>query len=223
MKPTANRATSRSSDILEIISKTIRRVSPQALNKTITTESLLLEDLALDSLDLVAVILQVQDEFEVEIDSDEITELRSVNDLIGSLTKQLRCSGLSISNAICDHFESTMRLSNSIAQPSENLRRRRSRLGGESPISTLSQQYRMPLTSDPSTELQPGKTCTSCRYFHSGCNFFPFSGPRIARPFEAPQRGLGEQAPDVQVLTALSVTTGIATNAVRSGRSNFRR
>ncbi len=89
MKPTANRAASRPSDMIEIISKTIRRVSPQALDKTITKESLLLEDLALDSLDLVAVILQVQDEFEVEIDPDEITGLRSVNDVVSSLTKQL--------------------------------------------------------------------------------------------------------------------------------------
>ena len=92
MKPTVSRATSRPSDLMEIISKTIRRVSPQALHKSITTESLLLEDLALDSLDLVAVILQVQDEFEVEIDPDEITELRSVNDLICSLTKQLNAA-----------------------------------------------------------------------------------------------------------------------------------
>ena len=48
----------------------------------ITPGSLLLEELALDSLDLVAVILQIQDRFQVEIDPDEIPDLRCVDDLL---------------------------------------------------------------------------------------------------------------------------------------------
>ena len=92
MKPIANRAVSRPYDMMGIISETIQRVSAQARGNSITTESLLLEDLALDSLDLVAVILQLQDEFQVEIDPDEITALRSVGDLIGTLTKHIRAA-----------------------------------------------------------------------------------------------------------------------------------
>jgi acyl carrier protein len=75
---------------MAIIADTIRSVSAKARATAITTDSLLLEDLALDSLDLVAVILQLQDRFEVEIDPDEIPGLRSVGDLVASLTKQLR-------------------------------------------------------------------------------------------------------------------------------------
>ena len=54
------------------------------------TRERLLEELALDSLDLVAVILQLQDRFEVEIDPDEIPHMRTVADLGSSLTSHLR-------------------------------------------------------------------------------------------------------------------------------------
>lgn len=92
MKPIANRDVSRPYDMMGIISDTIQRVSSQARGTSITMESLLSEDLALDSLDLLAVILQLQDEFQVEIDPDEITALRSVSDLIGTLAKHIRAA-----------------------------------------------------------------------------------------------------------------------------------
>ena len=63
---------------------------PEARDAAITPDSLLLEELALDSLDLVAVILQLQDQFQVEIDPDEIPEMRVVADRRASLANQLR-------------------------------------------------------------------------------------------------------------------------------------
>ena len=92
MKPTANRAASLPYNAMDIISETIRSISAKARVTTITSDSLLLEDLALDSLDLVAVILRLQDEFGVEIDPDEITTLRSVRDLVASLDKHVRAA-----------------------------------------------------------------------------------------------------------------------------------
>ncbi|MGP0062920.1 MAG: acyl carrier protein [Isosphaeraceae bacterium] len=89
MNTMANRVASLHFDKMDTISETIRSVSAKARGTTITTDSLLLEDLALDSLDLVAVILRLQDEFGVEIDPDEITILRSVGDLVASLDKHL--------------------------------------------------------------------------------------------------------------------------------------
>ena len=77
-------------DILETIADAIRAVSAKARSASITPDSLLLEELALDSLDLVAVILNLQDEFHVEIDPDEIPQLRTVADLAASLANQLR-------------------------------------------------------------------------------------------------------------------------------------
>jgi acyl carrier protein len=78
------------SAVLDVLTDAIRSVSPKARQATITPSSLLLEELALDSLDLVAVILQVQDHFQVELDPDEIPEMRHVGDIVAGLAKQLR-------------------------------------------------------------------------------------------------------------------------------------
>jgi acyl carrier protein len=90
MKPTNGMPVTHPSDIFGFITDAIRTVSPKARQAAISPNSLLLEDLALDSLDLVAVILRVQDHYEVEIDPDEISDMRHVADLVLSLTKKLR-------------------------------------------------------------------------------------------------------------------------------------
>jgi acyl carrier protein len=90
MKSSINTAGISRPDVLETIAEAIRAVSAKARSAAITPDSLLLEELALDSLDLVAVILNLQDEFQVEIDPDEIPQLRTVADLAASLANQLR-------------------------------------------------------------------------------------------------------------------------------------
>jgi acyl carrier protein len=90
MKPTIDESGSQASDLMPIITATIQAISAQARGVAITPDSLLLEGLGLDSLDLVAVILRLQDHFQVEVDPDEIPALRSVADLVASLDKQLR-------------------------------------------------------------------------------------------------------------------------------------
>jgi acyl carrier protein len=90
MKSSVNTANFRRPDLLETIAEAIRAVSTKARGAAITPDSLLLEELALDSLDLVAVILNLQDQFQVEIDPDEIPQLRTVADLAASLASQLR-------------------------------------------------------------------------------------------------------------------------------------
>jgi acyl carrier protein len=90
MQSTVHQPGSPRSDVMDAIAETIRSVSSKARAATITSQSLLLEDLALDSLDMVAVVLRLQDAYEVEIDPDEITSLRSVGDLAASLSRQVR-------------------------------------------------------------------------------------------------------------------------------------
>jgi acyl carrier protein len=90
MKSSISTAGVARTEILETIALAIRAVSARARCATITPSSLLLEELALDSLDLVAVILDLQDQFQVEIDPDEIPQLRTVADLANSLANQLR-------------------------------------------------------------------------------------------------------------------------------------
>jgi acyl carrier protein len=90
MKSSTSTAGVARTDMLEAIALAIRAVSTKARCAAITPSSLLLEELALDSLDLVAVILDLQDQFQVEIDPDEIPQLRTVADLAVSVANQLR-------------------------------------------------------------------------------------------------------------------------------------
>jgi acyl carrier protein len=90
MKQTINMAGSQHADVLAVIAESIRSVSAKAREVTITSNSRLLEELALDSLDLVAVILRLQDHYEVEIDPDAISAVTRVGDLVNLVTEVLR-------------------------------------------------------------------------------------------------------------------------------------
>jgi acyl carrier protein len=90
MKSMISTAGSARPDPFTAIAESIRSVSSKAKTATIKPESRLLEELALDSLDLVAVILQLQDQFNVEIDPDEIPQMQTVADLANSLARLLR-------------------------------------------------------------------------------------------------------------------------------------
>lgn len=92
MKPMSNLIGSHHADMISVVAQAIRGVSPKAREIPILPGSLLLEELALDSLDLVAVILDVQDRFQVEIDPDEIPNLRSVEDLLTSVSNHLKAA-----------------------------------------------------------------------------------------------------------------------------------
>ncbi len=90
MNATIKPAGPSSGDMTFAIAEAIRDVSAKARGTTITADSLLLDDLALDSLDLVAVVIQLQDQFQIEIDPDELPSLRTVGDLAASLHRQVR-------------------------------------------------------------------------------------------------------------------------------------
>jgi acyl carrier protein len=90
MKSSITPACPSSTDLTAAIAETVRGVSARARGMAITSESLLLEDLALDSLDLVAVVIQLQDQFGVEIDPDAIASLRTVGDLAAHLQHHVR-------------------------------------------------------------------------------------------------------------------------------------
>ena len=61
------------------------KVPPQVV---ITDSSRLIEDLNIDSLDLVGVLLQIQDHFDIIIEDDAIPSLRSVSDLADYVARQ---------------------------------------------------------------------------------------------------------------------------------------
>jgi acyl carrier protein len=79
-----------SGELLPVVTDLIRSVSAKAKQLEITPRSLLLEELALDSLDLVRVLMLVEDQYHVTIDLDEVPKLREVSDLMALLARELR-------------------------------------------------------------------------------------------------------------------------------------
>jgi acyl carrier protein len=71
-------------DVCDIVRKSAK-VPPSV---AIQANSRLVEDLAIDSLDLIQVILQVQDRFEIVIEEDAVANLCRVADLVAYLSQQ---------------------------------------------------------------------------------------------------------------------------------------
>jgi acyl carrier protein len=92
MDTTTNPVNFQPSDPMAVVIESIRSVSAKAREAPITAKSLLWDELALDSLDLVAVVLQLQDYFQVEIDPDELPRLIRVEDLVAGLNQLLRAA-----------------------------------------------------------------------------------------------------------------------------------
>jgi acyl carrier protein len=63
----------------------VRKAAKIPAKVAIRPESRLVEDLAIDSLDLVSLILQFQDEFDVVIDEDAVPNLCRVSDIVAYL------------------------------------------------------------------------------------------------------------------------------------------
>jgi acyl carrier protein len=66
----------------------IRKAAKIPARVPITGDSRLVEDLAIDSLDLVGLILQVQDHFDVVIEDDAVSNLCRVADLAAYLAER---------------------------------------------------------------------------------------------------------------------------------------
>jgi acyl carrier protein len=76
MTPTLS-APSLFAEVVDVIRKAAK-IPPRV---AITLDSRLVEDLAIDSLDLVGVFLNIQDHFDLAIDDDDVPRLRKVSDL----------------------------------------------------------------------------------------------------------------------------------------------
>ena len=71
----------------------IRKAAKIPAGRPITGDSRLVEDLAIDSLDLVGLILQLQDHFDVVIEDDAVSNLCRVADLAAYLAAQRDSAG----------------------------------------------------------------------------------------------------------------------------------
>lgn len=75
--------------LLEEITNAIRAEVERTKNVIITADSRLVEDLDLDSIDIVAVTIRLEDRFHVSIDVQKVKELRYVSDLMDQMTNLL--------------------------------------------------------------------------------------------------------------------------------------
>lgn len=67
--------------LLDVITDAIRSVSKRTQTMAITNGSQLVEDLALDSLDLVGVMMKLEDRLSLSIDLDSVGNIQTVGDL----------------------------------------------------------------------------------------------------------------------------------------------
>jgi acyl carrier protein len=86
------RTSESSSELFPVVVDLIHSVSAKSKQSVITPESLLLEELALDSLDLVRVVMLIEDRYHVAIDLDEIPKMKRVDDLTAILGRELRAA-----------------------------------------------------------------------------------------------------------------------------------
>lgn len=70
----------------------IRSVSEKARTRVIQPDTLLLEELALDSLDMVRVVMLMEDRHGVSIDLDEVADMRTAGDVARSLARESRAA-----------------------------------------------------------------------------------------------------------------------------------
>ena len=75
--------------LLDVIAVAIRSVSKRAQTQAVTADSRLVDDLALDSLDLVGVLMKLEDHFGLKIELDEVPNIQTVADL-GAHIEKLR-------------------------------------------------------------------------------------------------------------------------------------
>lgn len=77
-------------DLFQSVTEAIRDCSEAAQETVMEPNSRLFEDLSLDSLDLVAVLMRLQDVHGIELDLDAVPDFRHVADLMTELGRQLR-------------------------------------------------------------------------------------------------------------------------------------
>lgn len=78
--------------VMPAVADLIRSVSDKARNKIILPETLLLEELALDSLDMVRVVMLIEDRHGVSIDLDEVADMRTAGDVARALARESRAA-----------------------------------------------------------------------------------------------------------------------------------
>ncbi|NMA05103.1 MAG: acyl carrier protein [Acholeplasmataceae bacterium] len=76
-----------------MVFKKVQSIIVEELNldeEKVTRESRLQEDLGADSLDAVELIMNIEDEFEIQISDEEATDIKTVGELVDFITKKIK-------------------------------------------------------------------------------------------------------------------------------------
>ncbi len=76
-----------------MVFKKVQSIIVEELNldkEKVTRESRLQEDLGADSLDAVELIMNIEDEFDIQISDDEATDIKTVGELVDFITKKIK-------------------------------------------------------------------------------------------------------------------------------------
>lgn len=71
--------------IIKILSEQFE-VEPESINAT----TLLVEDLGADSLDVVDLMMSIEDEFDVEVQDEDVETVHTVEDLVSYIENQMK-------------------------------------------------------------------------------------------------------------------------------------
>ena len=72
------------------IAELVRSVAKLAPETVITAETRLVEDLGVDSLDLVGLFLEIQDRYDIAVHEDDVPGLQRVADVASYVSQRLR-------------------------------------------------------------------------------------------------------------------------------------
>ena len=78
------------STLVPEIAELVRSVAKLAPETVIIGETRLVEDLGVDSLDLVGLFLEIQDQYDISVDEDDVPRLQRVADLASYVAQRLR-------------------------------------------------------------------------------------------------------------------------------------
>ncbi len=76
-----------------MVFKKVQSIIVEELNldkEKVTRDSRLQEDLGADSLDAVELIMNIEDEFDIQISDDEATDIKTVGELVDFITKKIK-------------------------------------------------------------------------------------------------------------------------------------
>jgi acyl carrier protein len=78
------------STLVPEIAELVRSVAKLAPETVIVGETRLVEDLGVDSLDLVGMFLEIQDQYDISVDEDDVPSLQRVGDLASYVAQRRR-------------------------------------------------------------------------------------------------------------------------------------